>query len=83
MGQEHPNSQEELRTRENLEGRELPEDQQEEFMKQCLKEQQQYEEQELKHQDIQPSQQDTPKPATTGTNMKVRSISPLVEGRVC
>ena len=67
---------EELRTRENLEGRELPEDQQEEFMKQCLKEQQQYEEQELKHQDNQPSQQDTPKPATTGINMKVRSISP-------
>ena len=67
---------EELRTRENLEGRELPEDQQEEFMKQCLKEQQQYEEQEVKHQDIHPSQQDTPKPATTDTNMKVHSISP-------
>ena len=83
MGQEHPHSQEELHTRENLEGQELPTDQQEELIKQCLKEQQQYKEQEVKHQDIQPSQQDIPKPATTGTNMKVCSISPLVEGRVC
>ena len=67
---------EELRTRKNLEGQDLPEDRQEEFVKQCLKEQQQYEEQEVKHQDIYPSQQDTPKPATTDTNMKVNSISP-------
>ena len=66
---------EELRTHENLEGQELPEDQQEEFMKQCLKKQR-YSEQEVNRQEGQPSQQGTPKPAATGTNMKVRSISP-------
>ena len=67
---------EELRTRENLEGQELPEDQQEEFMKHCLKKKQQYKEQEVNRQAGQPSQQGTPKPAATGTNIKVRSISP-------
>ena len=62
---------EELRTRENLEGQELPENQQEEFMKQCLKNIQ-----EVNRQEGQPSKQGTPKPAATCTNIKVRSISP-------
>ena len=67
---------EELCTHENLEAQELPEDQQEEFMKQCLKKKQQYREQEVNHQEGQPSQQGTPKPAATGTNVKARFISP-------
>ena len=45
-------------------------------MKQCLKKKQQYREQEVNRQEGQPSQQGTPKPAATGTNVKVRSISP-------